>query len=58
LSYRPDKTDLTIHQKMLRAWDPDYTKLTADEETALQAAEDSGFLSESEIDWDHLDRIA
>ena len=43
---------------MLRAWDPDYTKLTADEETALQAAEDSGFLSESEIDWDHLDRIA
>ena len=45
-------------KRLLRAWDPDYTKLTADEETALQAAEESGFLSESEIDWDHLDRIA
>lgn len=45
-------------KRLLIAWDPDYTKLTAEEEKALLAAENSGFLSESEIDWDHLDQIA
>ena len=47
-----------IIKRLLIAWDPDYTKLTADEEKALLAAENSGFLSESEIDWDHHDQIA
>ena len=45
-------------KRLLLAWDPDFTKLTTDEAKALECAEDSGFLSESEIDWDHLENIA
>ncbi len=45
-------------KRLLIAWDPDDIKLTAEEEKALLAAESSGFLPESEIDWDHLDQIA
>ena len=44
-------------KKLLLAWDPDFTKLTSEEEKALSDAEVSGFIDESEIDWDHLDEI-
>ena len=44
-------------KKLLLAWDPDFTKLTSDEEKALLEAEQSEFLEESEIDWDNLSAI-
>ncbi len=44
-------------KKLLLAWDPDFTKLTSDEEKALLEAEQGEFLEESEIDWDNLSAI-
>jgi hypothetical protein len=44
-------------KKLLIAWDPDFTKLTSQEEESLLAAEKSGFIEESEIDWDNLNAI-
>ncbi len=44
-------------KKLLLAWDPDFTKLTPDEEKALLEAEQGEFLEESEIDWDNLSAI-
>ena len=41
-------------KKLLLAWDPDFTKLTSEEETALHEAEQDEFFDESEIDWDNL----
>ncbi len=38
-------------QKLVLAWDPDYTKLTPEEENHLKAAEESGFIDSSDIDW-------
>ena len=35
-------------------WDPDYTKLTKEEEASMLAAEASGFVNEDEIDWDKI----
>lgn len=44
--------------KLVMAWDPDFTKLTREEAAQLRAAEESGFLSEDEIDWDNLEQYA
>ena len=41
-------------KKLVRAWDPDYTKVTAQEAREIAEAENSGFISEDEIDWDNL----
>jgi len=41
-------------KKLIRAWDPDYTKLTEEEAKRLAEAEQEATVSESEIDWDHL----
>ena len=38
-------------KKLVLAWDPDFTKVTPEE------AEQSGFINESDIDWDNLDKI-
>ena len=42
-------------KRIILAWDPDFTKLTPDEEAALAHAEtqiaNGEFVSESEIDW-------
>jgi len=35
-------------------WDPDFTKVTPEEAERINAAEDSGFLFDSEIDWDKI----
>ena len=42
-------------KKLVRAWDPDFTCVTPEEARQLAAAEESGFLDESEIDWAHLE---
>ena len=45
---------LEFIKKLVRAWDPDYTKVTPEEAARISAAENSGFISEDEIDWDNL----
>ncbi len=54
---RYSKNSLKFLSKLVLAWDPDFTKVTSEEALALAEAEASGFLDESEIDWDHLDSI-
>ena len=41
-------------KKMVLAWDPDYTKLTPEEARRVDAAENSGFVDGSEIDWSEI----
>ena len=40
-----------IVKKLVLAWDPDFTKLTADEHQALKEARSSGYTPASKIDW-------
>lgn len=41
-------------KKLVLAWDPDFTKVTADEAARIEAAEKSGYVNNSDIDWDNL----
>ena len=41
-------------KKLVRAWDPDFTKLTAEEARCLEKAENSGFVNEEDIDWSKI----
>lgn len=45
-------------KKLVKAWDPDFTKVTPEEAEKIEAAEKSGFVDESEIDWDNLQKYA
>lgn len=45
-------------KKLVRAWDPDFTKATPEEIASMEEAEKSGFIPEEEIDWDHLEKYA
>lgn len=45
-------------KKLVLAWDPDFTKVTPLEEALIKAADENGFVKESDIDWDHLDKYA
>ena len=45
-------------KKLVKAWDPDFTKATPEKEKKMEAAEKSGFVEESEIDWDNLQKYA
>lgn len=45
-------------KRIVLAWDPDYTKLTAKEAAELAEAESSGYLDEDEIDWNNLTKYA
>lgn len=38
----------------LDAWDPDYTKMTPDEQSRVEAAENSGFVKDDDIDWSKI----
>jgi len=49
---------LEFIKKLVMAWDPDFVKVTPDEAARISAAENSGFVSEDEIDWDNLSRYA
>ena len=44
-------------KKLVKAWDPDFTKVTPEEAQRIKAAEESGFVADSDIDWDHLSAI-
>lgn len=41
-------------RKLVLAWDPDFTRLTAEEAARVEAAENSGFVNDSEIDWSEI----
>ncbi len=41
-------------KKLVLAWDPDFTKVTDEERAHILAAEESGFVDDSEIDWDSI----
>ena len=41
-------------KRLVRAWDPDFTKVTSEEARQIALAEESGFVDESEIDWDSI----
>ncbi len=41
-------------KKLVLAWDPDFTKVTDDEKKSISKAEESGFICDSEIDWDNI----
>lgn len=45
-----------LTKEALLAWDPDFTKLTEEEIKNMEKAENSGFISEKDIDWDHLEK--
>lgn len=36
-------------------WDPDFTKVTSEEASRIANAENSGFIDDTEIDWDNLE---
>lgn len=42
-------------KKLVLAWDPDFTKVTSEEASRIANAENSGFISDTEIDWDNLE---
>ena len=41
-------------KKLVKAWDPDFTKVTPEEAQLIEAAEQSGFIDEDDIDWNNL----
>lgn len=41
-------------KKLILAWDPDFTKVTPKEAKEIEEAEQSGFVSSDEIDWENL----
>jgi hypothetical protein len=41
-------------KRLVLAWDPDFTRVTPEEAAHIQAAEESGFIPEHEIDWDTI----
>ena len=43
-------------KKLVRAWDPDFTRLTPEEANRLAVAEKSGFVDEKDIDLENLRR--
>ncbi len=45
---------LEFIKKMVIAWDPDFTKVTAEEKERIETAENSGFVDENEIDWENV----
>ena len=44
-------------KKLVKAWDPDFTMVTPEEAQRIKAAEESGFVVDSDIDWDNLSAI-
>ena len=43
-------------KKFVLAWDPDFTKVTPEEAALIKAAEENGYVLDSEIDWDKIGR--
>lgn len=41
-------------KKLVLAWDPDFTKLTAEEAKRIDDAENSGYVDADDIDWESI----
>ena len=41
-------------KKLVLAWDPDFTKVTADEAKRIEDAENSGYVDADNIDWENI----
>ena len=57
----PEQEQELAYETMKRfvlAWDPDFTKVTPEERRRIDDAENSGFISDDEIDWDDLQKYA
>lgn len=44
---------LELVKRLVLAWDPDYTRLTPEERTRLEAAENGEYVDAENIDWDN-----
>lgn len=42
---------LELVKRLVRAWDPDFTKLTPEERARLEAAEEGEYIDSGSIDW-------
>ncbi len=40
--------------EQVKAWDADFTKVSPEEAKRIKVAEESGFVADSDIDWEHL----
>ncbi len=49
---------LSFVKRLVRAWDPDFTKVTPAEKKRIAQAEESGFVSDKDINWDDLSAFA
>lgn len=57
----PEQEQELAYETMKRfvlAWDPDFSKVTPEERRRIDDAENSGFISDDEIDWDDLQKYA
>ena len=45
-------------KRLVLAWDPDFTKVTPEEAAQIEAAENSGFVFDNEIDWNNLNKYS
>lgn len=45
---------LKFLSKSVLAWDPDFTKVTAEEAKRIEEAEKSGYVDANEIDWESI----
>ena len=43
---------LELIKRFVLAWDPDYTRLTPEERTRFEAAENGEYVDSEDIDWD------
>ena len=41
-------------KKLVLAWDPDFTKVTAEEAKKIEDAEKSGYVDAEDIDWESI----
>lgn len=41
-------------KKLVLAWDPDFTKVTAEEAKRIEDAENSGYVDADQIDWESI----
>jgi hypothetical protein len=60
LDMLPEKEQTFAYElikRLVKAWDPEFTKVTPEEARKLADAEESGFIDEKDIDWEHLDRM-
>lgn len=53
----PEEDKVFVYEfikKLVLAWDPDFTKVTAEESEQIAKAENSGFIDDRDIDWDKI----